>query len=33
MKAVSQGDTESLRRTLADFTLPSVAPVPTLDPS
>ncbi|HVA92426.1 MAG TPA: hypothetical protein VNL71_21600 [Chloroflexota bacterium] len=33
MKAISQGDSGELRRTLADFTLPSVAPVPTLDPS
>jgi hypothetical protein len=32
MKAVSQGDASALRRTLADFTLPSVAPVPILDP-
>ena len=32
MKAVSQGDATALRRTLADFILPSVAPIPTLNP-
>ena len=32
MKAVSQGDAAALCRTLADFNLPSVAPIPTLDP-
>jgi len=32
MKAVSLGDANALRRTLADFALPRVAPVPTLDP-